>query len=188
LAHLQTAGIAFQLREQIEARQGRAELGAQPVADLGLHQVGTRQQAQPQPEGLMMIVGEPRLEIHPLGRTRRGTKLLRLHWPSPPATTMACPVTAPAPGRHSQSTALATSSGRTSRCCGFARVSAARASPSLLPVVRTMFEIAAATMSVSVYPGHTALTVTSERAVSSASARVRPITPCLAAQYADTYP
>ena len=49
-----------------------------------------------------------------------------------------------------------------------------------------MRAMASRTISVSVYPGHTALTVTPVCATSSASERVSPITPCLAAQYAAT--
>jgi len=87
-----------------------------------------------------MLVGEPRFELH----------ASRAHITSPPNTRMACPVTASEPGRHSHSTAFATSSGRTSRCCGLRWVSAARASASLFQVFETMFEIASRTMSVSV--------------------------------------
>ena len=46
------------------------------------------------------------------------------------------------PGRHSQSTAFATSSGRTNLCCGFRLVRTARASSSVLPVFATMLTTA----------------------------------------------
>ena len=69
----------------------------------------------------MMLVGEPRLQVDALGRSPLARSLCAFHSTSPPATAMACPVIASLPGRHSHSTALATSSGRTRRCCGLRR-------------------------------------------------------------------
>src|SRR5690606_443727 len=105
---------------------------------------------------------------------------------SPPSTAMACPLIEADAGRASQATASATSAGCTSRPCGLRAASSARAASAVRPVFCTMLSTAPRTMSVSVKPGHTAFTVTPLRATSSASARVRPTTPCLAAQYAVT--
>ena len=101
---------------------------------------------------------------------------------SPPATTIACPFIDPDPGDASHSTASATSSGLTSRPCGLDFASSARAASSVRPVLATILPTALSIKGVSVNPGQTALTVTPVRASSSASARVSPTTPCLAAQ------
>src|SRR5580692_3193560 len=101
---------------------------------------------------------------------------------SPPATTIAWPFIDAAPGDASHSTASATSSGRTRRPCGLDLVSSALASSSDRPVFATMVSTARAMRGVSVKPGQTALTVIPVLANSSASARVRPMRPCLAAQ------
>ena len=50
LVHLQPAGIALELRHQIEARQRDAELCAQPPADFRFDEVRAGEQAQPQLE------------------------------------------------------------------------------------------------------------------------------------------
>ena len=89
-------------------------------------------------------------------------------------------------GMHSHTTACATSSGVTKRCCGLPDARAERAWSALRPVFATMLPTASSTIAVSVKPGQTAFTVTPLVASSSASARVRPTRPCLAAQYALT--
>jgi hypothetical protein len=50
LAEPQPPGLAEQLREQVELRQGRIELRAQAAPDLLRDQSGCRKQAKPQPE------------------------------------------------------------------------------------------------------------------------------------------
>src|SRR3984957_7304040 len=70
--------------------------------------------------------------------------------PPPPATTIAWPFIDAAPGDPSQSTASATSSGRTRRPCGLDLMSSALASASDRPVFATMVSTARATSGVSV--------------------------------------
>jgi len=181
LAHPQPGRIALQLRHQIETGQRQREPIAQARADPALDHERAGQKTQPQPERLVMRIVNAGFRIR--GRSRR--QFVHPVHPvatSPPATAIACPVTACDSGRHSQATAAATSSGVTRRPWGLRPASVARAASALMPVFVTMFVIASRTRSVSVYPGHTALTVTRDVASSSANARVRPITPCLAAQ------
>src|SRR6202035_975176 len=104
---------------------------------------------------------------------------------SPPETEIAWPVTPALP--HSHSTTSATSSGLMKRPCGLLAASVARTSAALRFVVAAIRSTDAASIPVSVKPGHTALTVMPVDAVSSASARIRPTTPCLAATYGATY-
>src|SRR5690606_1438024 len=101
---------------------------------------------------------------------------------SPPLTEIDWPVTAPAPAPQSQGPASATSSGVTGRPCGLDLPNSASTASASRPVRATTRATPSRTISVSVYPGQTALTVTPLAASSSASARVRPTTPCLAAQ------
>ena len=54
----------------------------------------------------------------------------------------------------------------------------------LVPVAAAPWRMPSAAISVSTQPGQTALTVTCRSASSRASARVKPMTPCLDAQYA----
>ncbi len=65
---------------------------------------------------------------------------------------------------------------------GMVFVRSASAASGLRPVFETIVSMEPATRSVSVKPGQTQLTVTPEVATSLASARVRPTTPCFAAQ------
>ena len=99
---------------------------------------------------------------------------------------MAWPVTDRAPSLHSQSTVSATSSGWIRRCCGLCLTSSASAASRVRPVLATIRSMLSTTMSVSVKPGQTAFTVTPVFAVSSASARTKPMTACLDATYGDT--
>ena len=92
------------------------------------------------------------------------------------------PVTALAPSLHSHNTASATCSGCTSRPCGLVFTNSAMACSGVRPVLATTRSMLSRTRSVSVNPGHTALTVMPLVASSSASDFVRPNTPCLAAQ------
>ena len=70
---------------------------------------------------------------------------------------------------------------------GLVAAMAARACSAVLPVFATMLATAFFTMSVSVYPGQTALTVTAVAAASRASARVRPTRQCSARARGVTY-
>ena len=101
---------------------------------------------------------------------------------SPPAIGNACPVIDCAADDAIHSAASATSCGSIGRPCGFVFASSRRASSSLRPVLATIVATDCATSGVSVNPGRARLTVTPVRASSSASARVSPMTPCLAAQ------
>src|SRR5882724_8824281 len=100
LAHLQAMRRALELGHEIETRQRCFEFLGQGLAHMRLHEMRTGQQAQPQPQRLVMIIGQAAVHSH-------GSA----HSNSPPATTMLCPVTDSLPGRHSHATALATSSG-----------------------------------------------------------------------------
>ena len=92
-----------------------------------------------------------------------------------------------APSLHSIATQSATSSGRTSRFCGFMSSRIFFASSGVRFVFWTMFAIVFSVISVSTKPGQTQLTVTPVFASSAAIARVRPTSACFDAQYADTY-
>jgi hypothetical protein len=131
----------------------------------------------------VIVVERHRLRAEFLGFESRVNPVIT----SPPDSEIACPLMDRDSGRQSQATVAATSSGETRRRCGLRRSSMSRASAGDRPVVSTMLWIASSTIAVSVYPGHTALTVMLVRATSSASARVKPMTPCLAAQYAATF-
>ena len=66
LSHLQPHGMALQLGEKVEARQGRGEIGAQVLAHAPLDEVGARQKAQPQTERLMVVAARPRFVVEDL--------------------------------------------------------------------------------------------------------------------------
>src|SRR5205823_8904513 len=89
----------------------------------------------------------------------------------PPSTARACPMTKPAPGLQSHSTAEAISSGLPRRPIGCSFVMSFIVSGSLA--------IIAATIGVSMAPGHMALMRMPRAAYSRAALFVRPITPCL---------
>src|SRR6266700_4027634 len=95
-------------------------------------------------------------------------------------------VSLPAPW-HSASTALATSSGGIRRRWPVVSRDARRASASDIPVFAAMRLIDCRVISVSTYPGQTALTVTPVPATSAATERVRPTTACFDALYAAMY-
>ena len=82
---------------------------------------------------------------------------------------------------HNQLTAAATSTGVTRRPSGLVAMRAARASSAERPVRAEICATLPVTRSVSVYPGHTAFTVTPRFATSIASERVSPTTACFAA-------
>src|SRR6185312_5584441 len=179
LAHLQALRGALQLRHEVEARQRGVEARLQVLADPAPDLVGAGEEPQPQAQRHVMVIVYPRLRIE-----RRRQRLQRALLPrhqvvtSPPASTMLWPVTLSVPGRQSQSTALLTSAGAMRRPCGLVAVRVAIASLSLRPVFFTMLSTARVTMSVSVYPGHTAFTVMFRVAYSKARERVKPITAC----------
>src|SRR5262249_19056748 len=166
-----------ELGHQVEARQRDPEAVPQAPAHLALDQHLAGEQPEPQAQ-LGLVV------VRPLGhlglRIERDRQLV--HHTSPPATARVVPVTAPACAQHRNSTAAATSSGGTSRPSGLGFSMAASVSSTERPVFAAMRATLSRTSFVSVSPGQTALTVTPVRAVSSASARTRPTTACLAAQ------
>ena len=99
-----------------------------------------------------------------------------------PSSTTASPLGARSPAAATRkTTASATSSGVTSRCCPADASAAASASSAERPVLVTMRDTVSAVIPVSTKPGHTAFTVTPLPATSAATARVRPIKACLAA-------
>ena len=91
----------------------------------------------------------------------------------PPSTASACPITKPAPGLQSHNTAEAISSGLPRRPIGCSFIMSFMVSGSLA--------IIAATIGVSMAPGHIALMRMPRAAYSRAALLVRPITPCLVA-------
>src|SRR5437867_2777350 len=108
-------------------------------------------------------------------------------WEPASAITTASPlVSLPAPW-HSASTALATSSGGIRRRWPVVSRAARRASASDIPVFAAMRLTDCRVMSVSTYPGQTALAVTPVPATSAATERVRPTTACFDALYAVMY-
>src|SRR5207247_2160973 len=111
----------------------------------------------------------------------------RHRWEPASAITTASPlVSLPAPW-HSASTALATSSGGIRRRWPVVSRAARRASASDIRVFAAMRLIDCRVISVSTYPGQTALTVTPVPATSAATERVRPTTACFDALYAVMY-
>src|SRR5262249_13577494 len=152
--HAEPLRGAVELGEEIEARQRRLEDLAQPGTHLSLDEIGAGEKAEPDAQLELVVRGERRLAVG--GGERRLVHGIT----SPPATTMAWPVVPSEPSPHSQSTAAATSSGRTSRPMGFVRASSARASSALRPVLAAMVATERSTSSVSVKPGQTAFTVT----------------------------
>src|SRR5262249_9195364 len=100
----------------------------------------------------------------------------------PPSTFQACPVTPAASPLHRKRTRPATSSALLSRRRGLISANTWAASARLRPVFSAILSAALRTMSVSVQPGQTALTVTPRSATSNASERTSPSTPCLEAQ------
>src|ERR1700723_2443250 len=189
LAHLETLGASLELRHEIETGQRGREFGLQTLPNMVLDQRRATEQPQPQPQRVMMILPHASLTVGQgrLGRLGAAYRAGRHHITSPPATAMLCPVMLALLRRHSQRTVSATSSGVTSRRWGLCDTNSASACASPRPVFAVILATAVRTRSVSVYPGHTALTVMFRRAVSSATARVSPITPCFDAQYALTY-
>src|SRR4030095_14225473 len=99
------------------------------------------------------------------------------HHVSPPDSDSAWPVTEPAASLQSHSTAAATSFGWMKRPCGLVLARRGRACSTVRPVVRTIRWTDSSSMSVSMKPGHTALTVTPDFTVSGASPRIRPPPP-----------
>src|SRR2546425_9575255 len=93
-------------------------------------------------------------------------------------TTASPVVSLPAPW-HSASTALATSSGGIRRRWPVVSRAARRASASDIPVFAAMRLTDCRVMSVSTYPGQSALTVTPVPTTSAATERVKPTTACL---------
>src|SRR3569833_838206 len=192
LAHFQALGRALELRHEVEARQGRIEARLQVLPNTVLVLVRSGQNAQPQSQRYVVIVVNACFGIHlwshdDLECSSFLGRVLRHYVTSPPATTMLWPVILSAPGPQTHKTVCATSSGVIRRRCGFVATRDSNASASVRPVLRTMLAIASRTMSVSVYPGHTALTVMFLVASSSASERVRPMTACFDATYVDLY-
>ena len=100
-------GGLVELRHQVEAGKRDVEALAQATAHLALDHGGAGEKAQPEAQLLTMIVRH-------LDRLRLGVEgnCLVIHRQiSPPANTMACPVTERAPSPHSQSTVSAISAG-----------------------------------------------------------------------------
>src|SRR5205085_7232003 len=148
------------------------------AAHFAFDQCRASEQAQPQPQ-LRLVVCRALRDLG-LGIERDGACVF--HQISPPATVSVVPVIALASGEHRNRTAAATSSGVISRSMGLFTSMSATACSSVRPVLRVTKSIAAPTRSVSVYPGHTALTVTPLFTVSCASARAKPTTACFAMQ------
>src|SRR6266480_144880 len=90
-------------------------------------------------------------------------------------------------GSHSLRTACATSSGVMSRCWPAEPSIAVSVSAGVLPVFATTRATDSFVISVSTNPGQTALQVTLVPSSSAATLRVKPITACLAAEYAAMY-
>ncbi len=67
--------MAVQLRQVVEARQGHAELRAQPFADLGLDVGAAGQQAQPQAQRMVVVAGHARFQADALVVEQRGDLL-----------------------------------------------------------------------------------------------------------------
>src|SRR5690606_31974673 len=114
------AGLAGALEggEEVEARQGGAEVLAQALGQALFHRRGAGQQAEPQAQAALAVRGAAEAVRQGLDRAHA----------SPPATGRATPFTPPLSGRHSQATAAATSAGWISRPWGLAATRAARAS------------------------------------------------------------
>src|SRR5262249_7614836 len=149
-------GRAIERRHDVEPRQRRVELGAQPLAQFALDDARGAQQADPESQLL-------------LGGGQRPA-----HHVSPPESDSAWPVTEPACSLTSHRTAAATSCGWMKRPCGLVADRLARACSTVRPVVRTMRWTDSSSMSVSTKPGQTAFTVTPVLTSSVASARIRP--------------
>ena len=64
LVHLHAVGGAPELRHQVKAGQGGVKLGAQLVAHLLFNQLGTGEQAQPQPQSFGVLAVGPGFQIH----------------------------------------------------------------------------------------------------------------------------
>src|SRR3989442_45933 len=103
--------------------------------------------------------------------------------PASAITTASPLVSLPAPW-HSASTALATSSGGIRRRWPVVSRAARRASAGDMPVFAAMRLIDCRVMSVSTYPGQTALTVTPVPATSAATEPATPTNACFKALYA----
>src|SRR5215472_5974940 len=173
-AHQHAVRLAVERRHHVEARQGHAKLHLEPLPRHSLDETARPQQPDPQPQPRLSFDRSIVLALGRGGRYRR-------HHVSPPEIEIAWPVMAALSPAQSQTTAAATSSGLMKRACGLLAASALRASDSPRLVAATMRSTALSSIGVSVNPGHKAFTVMPAVTVSVASARVRPITPCLAA-------
>ncbi len=95
LAERHPVACTIELRHEIEARERDVETVAQPPADLGLDHLLAGEQAQPQPQLVLVVV-------RALGNLGLGIEwnAAVLHQISPPATASVVPVTAAACGEH----------------------------------------------------------------------------------------
>ena len=64
LVHAQTLRRAFELRHQIEARQGGVEAAAQPAAHFAFDQLRAGQQAQPQAQAVRVLGVRAGFQVH----------------------------------------------------------------------------------------------------------------------------
>src|SRR5690606_1819463 len=169
IAHRHAFRATIKSRKHIEAGQGGIELRLQPAPQLRLNRAAGAQQPYPKPQSFLAAHFD-------MQSRKRGA-----HHVSPPDSEIACPVTEAAPSPTSHMTVAATSSGWMKRPCGLAVIRLWRASSWLRPVLAMMRRTDSSRRSVSTKPGQTALTVTPVLASSTASARIRPTTPCFEA-------